>query len=91
MYIHDMTHRVVSPPTGAGDQSAGVSLHHEAGQLDGVMLTPAFVEHDPEDDAGMVPQLVHPNLGLILEHILGDAVCLFHVDGVSDAGEVLPD
>ena len=90
MYIPHMSHRVIIPATGTGDQSAGVSLHDKVGQVDGVMLAPAFIEHNPEDDAGVVPQLLHPNLGLFLEHILGDLVCLLHVDGVSDAGKVLP-
>ena len=90
MYIHHMTHWVVSPATGTCDQSAWVSLHHKVGDVHSVMLTPAFIEHNPEDDAGMVPQLSHPHLRLALEYALGCLVCLLHVDGVRDAGEVLP-
>ena len=90
MNIHHMSHWVVSPATGTGDQSAGVGLHYEVGEVHSVMLTPAFIEHNPEDDAGMVLQLLHPHLGFILEHILGHLLHLLHVDGVTDTGEVLP-
>ena len=91
MYIHHMTYWVVSPATGTGDQSAGVSLHHKVGEVHGIMLTPTLIKHNPEDDAGMVPQLPHPHLRFALEYVLGCLVCLLHVDGVSDTREVLPD
>ena len=54
------------------------------------MLAPALIEHHPEDDAGVVAQLVQPPPGLSPEPLPGLPSSLLHGDGVSDAGEVLP-
>ena len=58
--IHDVTHWMIVPARGPRHQSAGVCSHHVLGDLHCVELTPGLVEDDPEDDAGMVPSLLHP-------------------------------
>ena len=65
-------------------------LHDHVGEADSVMLAPALIEHHPEDDAGVVAQLVQPPPGLSPEPLPGLPSSLLHGDGVSDAGEVLP-
>ena len=58
--VPDVTHRMVVPAGGPRHQSGGVGSHHVLGDLHRVELTPGLVEDDPEDDAGMVPSLLHP-------------------------------
>ena len=59
--ISDVTHGMIVPAGGPRHQSTGVCSHHGLGDLHCVELTPGLVEDDPEDDAGMVPSLLHPD------------------------------
>ena len=45
---------------------SNISFLNIINNISGVLLqllrVPGFIEHNPEDDAGVVPQLLHPNL-----------------------------